>query len=226
MKLWVVIILYKTPKQQLNLLLEQLKQASIKKAQIFLKDNTHDNIGYAKAVNIGLKIGLKQNYTHFCLLNPDIRLIRFNFEEINDGFKKFDIFGGVFKQGQKTYYRGVIDPVYLSGGLDDKKPTKVIYPTDFVSGSMLFVNLRAIKTMGLFDEDYFLYYEDADYCYRAKKAKLRLGINSKIKYEHFEDSQHNPQKQQYLATSHQLFVRKQGQLWQKIIFWFKKKYDR
>jgi len=226
MKLWVVIILYKTPKQQLNLLLEQLKQADIKKAQVFLKDNTHDNVGYAKAANLGLKIGLQKGYSHFAILNPDLRLLKFSLKEIKNGFAVFDIFGGIFKQSSKTYYRGLIDPVYLSGGLDDKKPTKVIYPTSFVSGSMLFLNLNAIKTVGLFDEDYFLYYEDVDYCYRAKKARLKVGINSKIRYEHFEDSQHNPQKQQYLATSHQLFVRKQGQLWQKIILWFKKKYDR
>ena len=60
MKLWTVIVLYKTPKQQLLKLVEQLRKAGVNKKQIYIKDNSAHNLGFAKAVNLGLKTGLKQ----------------------------------------------------------------------------------------------------------------------------------------------------------------------
>ena len=221
MRLWIVIVLYKTPKQQLLKLVEQLQNSGLNKKQIFIKDNTKNNLGFARAVNIGLKTGLKKGYSFFLVLNPDIKLIKFSLFEIENGFKQFDIFGGIFKQDTKTYYRGIIDPIYLSGGLDDKKPTKTKYPTDFVSGSMMFLNKQAILKNGFLSTKYFLYYEDVDYCYSAKKGGLKIGINSKIKYQHFEDSKINPQKKTYLTKSHQLFLKKYGAWWQKLAYWLK-----
>jgi len=221
MKLWIIIVLYKTPKQQLLGLIKQLQKAGIKKAQIFTRDNSFHNLGFAKAVNLGLKAGLKKGYQYFLILNPDMQLIRFNLKEIKNGFNNFDVFGGIFKQGSKTYYRGIIDPVYLSGGLDDKKPSEIMYPTDFVSGSLMFIKGSTIEKIGYFEEKYFLYYEDVEYCHRAKKKGLRVGINSKIKYYHFESSKNNPEKAKLLKKSHKLFVWQYGRWWQKAAFWLK-----
>jgi len=226
MKLWTVIVLYKTPKQQLLKLVEQLRKAGVNKKQIYIKDNSAHNLGFAKAVNLGLKTGLKQGFSNFVVLNPDIRLIKFNYQEVENGFNNFDIFGGIFKQGSKTYYRGIIDPIYLSGGLNYKKPSPLMYPTDFVSGSMMFLNKQAILKNGFLNTKYFLYYEDVDYCYNAKKKGLKIGINSKIKYEHFEDSKNNSKKKTYLTKSHELFLNKYGAWWQKWAYWLKKINDR
>jgi len=52
--------------------------------------------------------------------------------------------------------------------------------TDFVTGCMLFFNKKVVDRVGLWDESYFLYYEDADFCERAKKAGFDLFYNPSI----------------------------------------------
>ena len=41
---------------------------------------------------------------------------------------------------------------------------------DVVSGMFMFVRKEAIRVVGLMDESYFIYSEEADWCYRFKKA--------------------------------------------------------
>lgn len=222
MKLQTIIVTYKTREKKLLALKKQLSSAGISDKQICVVDNSKNNRGYSKAVNIGLKKGKKEGYQYFLIANPDIELINFDFEKIKKGFLRFDIFGGVFVQNKITYCGGKIDPVFLSGGLNTKKNLKTYFLTDFVSGSLMFINKKAIDRIGYFDEKFFLYYEDVEYCYRAKLNKLNVGINSKIKYRHFEQSAKNPKKQHYLEKSHQLFVWQYGAWWQKAAYLYRK----
>ena len=43
-------------------------------------------------------------------------------------------------------------------------------PVDWVSGTSLMVRREVIESIGGLDENYFLYFEDPDFCFRAKKA--------------------------------------------------------
>ncbi len=40
---------------------------------------------------------------------------------------------------------------------------------DWVTGACLLVRRKAIEDVGLLDENFFMYYEDADWCYRMRK---------------------------------------------------------
>jgi len=44
---------------------------------------------------------------------------------------------------------------------------------DYITGCCLLIKRQAVDEIGLLCEDYFLYYEDADWCLRAKKAGWR-----------------------------------------------------
>jgi GT2 family glycosyltransferase len=44
------------------------------------------------------------------------------------------------------------------------------HPTDWVSGASMMVRFAVFESIGLFDEGYFLYYEETDLCYRATRA--------------------------------------------------------
>ena len=42
--------------------------------------------------------------------------------------------------------------------------------TDWVSGAALLTRRETIESVGLFDEDFFMYAEDVDWCFRMKQA--------------------------------------------------------
>lgn len=47
-------------------------------------------------------------------------------------------------------------------------------PVDAISGSFMFIRRSVIDTVGHLDEDYFMYCEDVDYCYRITKAGWKI----------------------------------------------------
>jgi GT2 family glycosyltransferase len=50
------------------------------------------------------------------------------------------------------------------------------FPVDFVCGCALMARGDALERIGPWSEDYFLYFEDADLCYRARRAGYRAEI--------------------------------------------------
>ena len=45
---------------------------------------------------------------------------------------------------------------------------------DYVQGSCLLISDDAIKKIGILDEEYFMYFEETDWCYRVHKAGKRI----------------------------------------------------
>ena len=50
-----------------------------------------------------------------------------------------------------------------------RKMSPVAQPIDWVPGASMMVRWEVIKNIGGFDENYFLYFEETDFCYRAKE---------------------------------------------------------
>ena len=49
-----------------------------------------------------------------------------------------------------------------------------INTVDAISGSFMFIRRSVFKDVGLFDEDYFMYCEDVDYCYRITRTGWKI----------------------------------------------------
>jgi len=49
-----------------------------------------------------------------------------------------------------------------------------IYPVDAISGSFMFIRRSAVEEVGYLDEDYFMYCEDVDYCYRITRSGWKI----------------------------------------------------
>ncbi len=216
MKIAFIIVLYKTPKKEIERLFGEINNLHLENYKIYLIENTRDNRGYASGVNRGLRQALKDKADVFVIANPDISLYNLRGCTWLDVTKQFDIAGLAMRQDKVTYYGGKIDPWQLSGGLIREKPAARFAPVEFVSGSLMIIKKEAIDKIGFLDENYFMYYEDVDYCWRAKKAGLKVGIDSKTIYEHFEVSKTNRQKEIWLAKSHRVFQQKFGNIRQKL----------
>ena len=49
-----------------------------------------------------------------------------------------------------------------------------IQKVDWISGAAIFTSKKTFNQLGGFDEDYFMYCEDVDFCLRARKAGQRV----------------------------------------------------
>lgn len=56
--------------------------------------------------------------------------------------------------------------------------------TDWVTGCSMLINLKNFQKCPKFDEDYFLYYEDFDFCRRYKKKGYKVAITQTISVIH------------------------------------------
>jgi len=68
----------------------------------------------------------------------------------------------------------------LSHALDDP------FEVDWVSGACLMVRKRVVEEAGLLDEKFFMYWEDADLCFRIKKNGWRVFCIPEAKVIHYE----------------------------------------
>lgn len=145
------------------------------------------NLGYAEGMNVGIKYALAKGATHILLLNNDTifekpvlsSLVKFLMNQKDAGIVgpaiKFDKNGKiVFDLGGKVnMWLGKTKHTEFSSK-DFKKVSPCFarrdLKTDYVSGCCLFIKKEVLEKIGLFDNDYFLYYEDVDFCLRAKKA--------------------------------------------------------
>ena len=143
---------------------------------VFLQ--TKKNLGFAGANNIILNEIQKQN-NYVWLLNPDMIIEEQTLENIvNDAVLEMNstIWGSVIKN-----YHGNREIISFGGSSINKylatiKKYKTISDKkiDYIKGNSLFTHLSNFELNGLLPEEYFLYWEETDWCFRAKSQGARL----------------------------------------------------
>lgn len=177
------------------------------------------NLGFAGAHNIGIDYSLKNNADYVLILNHDIRIHK---DFLNNMLLSISIDTNIGIVGPKIYDEknriwgigGILDKRRYSGGLidygkEDKYNYEIIVEPDFVSGTAMLIKKEVFKKIGLFKEDYFIYYEDVDFSLRAKKAGFRIIVNPKAKITHYVSSsvgKDSPFKQYYMSRNHLMLV--------------------
>jgi GT2 family glycosyltransferase len=144
------------------------------------------NLGFAKAVNQGIKIA-KGKY--ILLLNPDTQVKKDSLEKLIDFAEEHPEAGAIGAQlvnpdnsVQPSVYhfpscwRAILEFWFGKKGAYEKyaplgnKPLVV----DAVTGAAMLIPRKTFEKVGLFDERYFMYFEDLDFCRRVKKAGLKV----------------------------------------------------
>jgi len=82
---------------------------------------------------------------------------------------------------------------YNNYNLDDLDENGV-YEVDSLVGAFMLVRKETIEEIGLFDEDYFMYGEDIDWCYRIKQADWKVIYYGKVEIIHYKGSSSKKQK--------------------------------
>lgn len=165
-----------------NSLSDVLKDDLPKLKEIIYLPN-YRNLGYAEGNNIGIKYALAGGADYVFILNPDTTVDKNCIEECIKGIQLgADIIGPkILFDDKKTiwYAGGEIDFLNVLGGhrgLDevDKGQYDKAEETDYAAGGAIFVKSQVFNKIGLFDGRYFLYYEDSDFCLRAKMSGFKI----------------------------------------------------
>lgn len=162
------------------------------------------NKGYAAGVNLGLKKAIERGFTQFAVINSDT-YVKENFVEktlsaINNyqstiiGAKIYYAPGYEYHKARYTetdlgkviwYAGGIVDwkNVFIRHrGVDeiDRGQFDKFEETEFITGCFMAFDKLAVEKAGFWDEKYFLYFEDADFCERAKRKGIRLYYDPSI----------------------------------------------
>ena len=88
------------------------------------------------------------------------------------------------------------------------------YEVEFISGCAMMIKKQVFEKIGFFDEPFFLYYEDADFCFRAKKAGFKsVFVPQAVVYHYCRKSADKEKNKQYfMARNHLLFLKKHAPL--------------
>lgn len=186
--------------------LEECKSRFPKAIYIY---NSH-NIGFAAAANIGARYALERNARTVTFCNPDVILhkncISYILHAIENGA---DIVSPII-------YKDISrKEIWFAGGTVDFKKMRAIHkkfsdplstpPNAFISGCVMTVAAPVFQKIGLFDERFFLYYEDADFSLRAQKNDFTLRIAKDAYAFHKEVSEENKEIKTYFLVLSGLF---------------------
>jgi len=145
------------------------------------------NLGYAGGNNVGLRYALGRGARYVLLLNDDARVGPGMLERLLEAAEEDNTIGAV---GPTICYADTPDTVWTAGGaidwrrgrtwmvgLDERDggqfgtaPREV----DFISGCVMLLRREAVERAGWLDERFFVYYEEAEWCVRARRAGFRI----------------------------------------------------
>ena len=146
------------------------------------------NLGFAKANNILIK---QARYQNILLLNPDV--FGFNKGFWHELFQRWDHKNPLFiklKNPDDSFQDCIGEVVSVKRIFHHYfKPinyAQITSITEVEMGIMAFMlaTLECFNSVGLLSEDYHMYAEDMDWCYRARKKKYRILYDPNLSLTH------------------------------------------
>ena len=186
MKKLVIIILDYRNKPALKKCLKSVYLTKVPKnweKEVLVIDNNKINLGFAAGCNVGMRKAIKNGAGAVLLLNQDT--------VVKDDFllplldNQADIVAPVIKfrrKGKWIYdYGGRIN--WWLGRTKHVESLKVSefngLKIDYISGCAMLIRRPVLEKIGVFDEQYYLYFEDVDFCLRTKKAGFKISVEPK-----------------------------------------------
>ena len=148
-----------------NLLLKRKIEKKYKNIKVYIKKNE----GVSASINYAAK---KIKTEFFLQISPDIK---FDYMDLNK-------FIGIAKKLDNKF--SALGPRFLN--VNNKSHKQInknlkIGSINSIHGSFMFINKKKFKEIGGFDNNFFLYFEETDYCKRASNGGLKAYQINEIK---------------------------------------------
>jgi len=153
---------------------------------------SESNLGFAAGTNLGLEKALTTDCNYILMVNNDTRADALMLHELITAFTEEDV--GL--AAPLIYYYDTPDQVWSSGGymnellmmpLDShNRKNPIITPTErtFLSGCCYMIKRELLEQVGLLDDQFFLYFEDLDYCRRVNNSNWKMMVIPTAKLYH------------------------------------------
>ena len=203
-----------------------------------------ENLGFGKANNLGYA---QSKGKYVFLLNSDTLLlnnaVKLFFDKMESSDEKIGCMGCLLQDAEGNYVHSYADFPRMGGLLcfvwslfkyfvkhdkmvmDDpckRKGNPHFFPVEFITGADLFVKRSVIEKCGLFDPDFFMYYEDPEMEWRYAQKGYERYIYDAPKIVHLEGKSFSKNNKKFLVKfrSRMLFYDKTRSRWQLMIIRF------
>ncbi|MGC2596224.1 MAG: glycosyltransferase family 2 protein [Rhabdochlamydiaceae bacterium] len=201
----------------------------------FVRNET--NLGFAEGNNVAIRLALKRGAEGVLLLNNDTvcsRHLLTVFAEAAQTYPEAAAFGAkIFFYDDPTviwHAGGNVHPLtlrcYHDGCPDSdlEKKWEKVRDIGYACGCALFVKSEAIKDVGLMAPEFFLIWEEIDWCWRLRKAGYRCLYIPEAKVWHkisrsFEGGNRGALWQYYYFRNRLLFLKRNFPLSKRIHFY-------
>lgn len=190
-----------------------ISDSELKKFNVHIKYiKSGKNLGFAGGNNLavsGIKLG---DFDYVFLLNNDTVLLD---DSVDRLVKKIEITPNIIG-GIVNYYYDNPEEMWQAGSDTVAKKIKSKERKDFdvlsedmifvdsIPGSSMMIPRKIIEEIGLFDERYFAYYEEVDFCERAKESGYQVAFLPNTRLLHKVGRASTSRMKHYLRTRNTL----------------------
>jgi GT2 family glycosyltransferase len=204
------------------------KRLNEKLSMITLIENP-ENVGYAEGNNVGIRYAFARGAEYIFLLNNDTIVdpdVLNDLIKIGEQDKAIGIVGPKiydYYEPSKVWFAGAYidwksgESSHLGKGEIDHGQFNTVMEVDRLTGCAMLVKREVFEKIGLLDPEFFLYFEDVDFCVRARKAgyKIVCAQNAKVWHKESVTTKANlgsPIHSYYHNRNRLLFLNKHGKI--------------
>jgi GT2 family glycosyltransferase len=145
-----------------------------------------ENLGATGASNIGFSMALSQGATHVLRLDSDTVVDPGFILPLMDAIQGAPDIGVVAPKiyyndpPKKIWYAGADSHPFHFGAIhsqrdqEDSQENSQARRVDYAWGAAMLIKAEVLRKTGGFDEDFFIYYEEIDFCLRLRKMGYRI----------------------------------------------------
>jgi GT2 family glycosyltransferase len=143
------------------------------------------NVGFAEGNNVAIRYALEQGADYVLLLNNDTAMdpqMLKKLIEVSESDDQIAIVGpkiSYFDEPHTIWSAGGVlgpreEPIMLGLDETDRGQHDALTEVDWVTGCALCIKTSVIRRIGFIDARYFIYFEESDWCGRAKRAGFKI----------------------------------------------------
>lgn len=172
------------------------------------------NYGFAKGNNIGIKMAIKDGASHLLILNPDASIPKVFFKPLLNHLNKDPkialIAPGHLHNNQITLggFLNRFTGMAKHQTIKRIRNKSTLTFHDYVSFACVLLKADVVKKVGLLNDQYFMYFEDVEYCLKLRSGGYSIAADPSVLISHQTSSSFSSSlgKLKYLVPSHFRFI--------------------